>query len=163
MFTRDLIRNCHLGIALCIFAGMSGCGGGGGVPPTPASVLRAVPLQLVTNSQTLQGKLVIWRNLMPGIGTSNDKGIIAVFTISRQNDTSPPTDIRIQKVSLVSDNEVWETTKIQFADSASVYHGTVSNGPFWNAGKTVDAVVEFQDSTGTVQQLRATSTIFNAY
>jgi hypothetical protein len=131
--------------------------------PTPsATFLRSIPLQTVSNNKILQGRLAIWRNLMPSTDPLNS-GVIATFIINSEDDREVLTDIKIQKISLVSEESVWETTKVEFYSNTSQFNGTVRNGPLWEEGKTVDAVATFQDTVGNTQQIRAVGTIINVY
>jgi hypothetical protein len=175
MFTRKTITpnriSFVLGATLLLSsAGLllsAGCGGGTKTPITPtptlsATFLRSVPLQAVSSNKTLRGRLAIWRNLMP---STDDKtsGVIATFMIYADDNTEPLTDIKINKISLVSAEDVWETTKVEFSDNISRYGGTIRNGPLWESGQEVDAVAFFQDGAGNTQQIRAVGTVFNAY
>lgn len=93
---------------------------------------------------TLTGKLFIWQNKMPGIGSSTP---IAKVTLRTGDDSDTlPADIHAVQIYFTRENEAWIPRHNSDPDlkGKSKHVWTLRDGPSWKAGTSVQAFMSFQ-------------------
>jgi hypothetical protein len=117
--------------------------------------LRKVPTKVTLSSAVLELHAEVWRDFMPGMvdepGRAPDGGrpMLVTFNLIWRTKARPKTSLHAQKVWLVHDTSVWETTDID-QTSHALDDGSIDvrGGPNWAPRSLIDVIVRFADDQG---------------
>jgi len=127
------------------------------------AALLSSPEMLNINNYLFQIESDIWRNFMPPID-SNGSALMAQVVLSERNQRTLNNSVKLEKVYLINQNELWSKT-FDSSDSSSPYQvsGMVRNGPTWGPNIKVDLVCEFSFAGENYRLLAKNQDIYATY
>jgi hypothetical protein len=123
-------------------------------------------------SIALRLKVSLWRDFMPVViaeGASSadapsGRPMVAVIQLNAENTAPFPPTLKLECVTLVQGDQVWETKVFEInrdVSGGSLYEFTVREGPRWQPKSFVDVIVRLVDVGGSRVVLTARHQIIN--
>jgi hypothetical protein len=136
-----------------------GCSLTGELPDDPSTRdLLSTPTTISLGGEELRLRTYLWRDFMP-ISPPDGKPLIGIFRVYSVAGEPIPTGVEFERAWLVNGTERWDA---KFSDEnppqgepADELSGVARNGPFWEPGIDVVAIVRIRDATGSTYLLRA--------
>lgn len=119
--------------------------------------LNAVATEIKIQDRTYALKGYIWRDFMP-VSPAGGRPMQAVITLVDVNGLDIPAAVGMERLWVVSGAEVWETgfsDEPRYGSSADRMEKIARDGPMWEPGTAVDAVVRLTANGGQKYLLRA--------
>jgi hypothetical protein len=115
----------------------------------PLRELRAVPKTVTVAGATARVAAYLNRDFMP-ICPPDGHPLVAIVRVFAEPAVLPPT-VRADRIVVVYGDEVWVAPLVEehpeFRDE-SVFEVIARQGPKWDAGESVDVVVQLRDGAG---------------
>jgi hypothetical protein len=132
------------------------CGGAVGSPGPSSSLppeARGALEQIYVDGHAYTLQADLYRDLMPGPAPTPKRGVGGTIFLTPAAQSDPPAGMRADRAWLVKGADVWETVPqpLQTFAVDRQHHLSLSvrDGPTWDAGATVDVVLQFSTASGT--------------
>ncbi|MGJ3253707.1 MAG: hypothetical protein ACFE0J_21610 [Elainellaceae cyanobacterium] len=121
--------------------------------------LQAAPEMVDIDGHTYVLETNLWQDFIPTI-SPGDRSLIALIRITATTSPEFPSSVRADRLWLIRDERIWETVFSDEPRPAGAYRPNqleeiARNGPSWEPGSRVDAVVRLVDSQNHTYLLRA--------
>lgn len=115
--------------------------------------LEQVPLSLVWENQTLTLTVYVWRDFMPLIDPEHPPGLRATLTVRADSGQALPDGLTVDSTWISSSDQVWAAvvSAEQTGRDSNQLRISLRDGPFWEPGDTVFAVVRLSAGADTAE------------
>ncbi|MGJ3244634.1 MAG: hypothetical protein ACFE0I_00965 [Elainellaceae cyanobacterium] len=121
--------------------------------------LQSAPEMVDIDGHTYVLETNLWRDCMPTM-SPGDRSLIALIRITATTSPEFPSSVRADRLWLIRDERIWETVfsdepRPDGAHRPNQREAIARNGPRWEPGSRVDAVVRLVDAQNRTYLLRA--------
>lgn len=147
MLQNKITMNKLILILSLAIIGIASCKKDPGAPKTEfIAVLKNSPEAVMTGNNTLTIDAFLWRDFMPGTGSSeNGSPLYCVVELKNSQDLDLHGNITLKRVYVINGNELWNSVLTeQDHGLAHIVTGYANGGPIWGPDIQVDVVCEFE-------------------